>query len=298
MLPLLRLAGDGLDHRVRDAVMELGIRFELTEQEMTTLTPSGSDFVFSNRVGWARAYLRKAGLIRSASWGKFSITSAGRMLLDQNPALIDLSVLKRYEAFREWWTSSKPSAEGTSSSVEALLKQETPEESIRTLHTALREHLQAELLAKLIAGSPKYFEKLVVRLLIAIGYGGPVVDAGQVLGGSHDGGIDGVIKEDKLGLDLIYIQAKKWGTATVGAPDVQGFVGALAGKKARKGVFITTSKFSQEAWRYVGGLENRVILIDGEKLTELMFEYGLGVTTVNTYDVKRIDNDFFDEDEQ
>jgi restriction system protein len=298
MLPILQLASDGEEHRTRDAIATVARTFNLTEEELGRLNPSGSDYVFGNRFGWARTYLKKAGLIHYTAWGKFQITEAGRALLNERPSKIDLAILKRYPEFLEFYGGAKSEEDRPAvAEVEPKLSDETPEELIASSHVKLRKLVQSELLSKIVSGSPESFERLVVTLLTTIGYGGSLADAGKAIGRSHDGGIDGVIKEDKLGLDLIYVQAKKWGDATVGAPDVQRFVGALAGKKARRGVFITTSKFSREAIAYAASLENNVILVDGDRLTELMFEYGLGVSTVNAYEVKRVDNDFFDEDE-
>jgi len=300
MLPMLTLASDGAEHRTRDVINALALHFKLTEEELATLTRGGNDVLFDNRAGWARTYLKKAGLLFYPSRGRLQITDAGQALLAEKPAAIDVAILKRYPSFMDFW-NSEPAEEGQSVSAvtEQPPPQETPEEFIALAHEKLRKHLQSELLSKVLSATPGYFEKLVVRLLTKMGYGGSLADAGQALGRPHDGGIDGVIKEDKLGLNLIYIQAKRWTDATVDAPEVQKFVGALAGKgkKARRGVFITTSKFTKGAINYAAGLENNVVLIDGDRLTELMFEYGLGVVTVNSYDVKRVDNDFFDDDE-
>lgn len=298
MLPILQLASDGAEHRTRDAIAAIANKLQLTEEELSKLNPSGSDYVFGNRLGWARTYLKKAGLIHYTGWGKFQITDAGRALLTKKPAKIDLAILKLYPEFLEFYGGAKPEEGKTGAAeVEPKLSDETPEELIASAYAKLRKLVESELLAKVVAGTPKSFEKLVVTLLTTMGYGGSRADAGSALGRPHDGGIDGVIKEDKLGLDQIYIQAKKWKDTTVGSAEVQGFVGALAGVKARRGVFITTSKFSREAVNYAASLENKVILIDGDRLAELMFDYGLGVSTLNTYDVKRVDNDFFDEDE-
>lgn len=294
MLPILQLASDGAEHRTRDAINSVAKVFKLTDEDLNQLNPSGSDYVFGNRFGWARTYLKKAGLLQYTAWGRFQITDAGKELLSKNPAQIDLGTLKQFPEFLEFYGGTKLE-EGPPGGSEGE-SDETPEELISSSYLTLRKLVQAELLAKIVAGTPASFERLVVTLLTAMGYGGSLADAGQALGKPHDGGIDGVIKEDKLGLDLIYIQAKKWKDTTVGSGEVQSFVGALAGVKARRGVFITTSKFSKEANAYAASLENRVILINGEQLTEFMFEYGLGVSTINTYVVKRVDNDFFGED--
>jgi restriction system protein len=298
MLPILQLASDGAEHRTRDAISAVASKLELTDEELSRLNSSGSDYVFGNRFGWARTYLKKAGLIHYTGWGKFQITDAGKLLLGTNPVKINLTILKQYPEFLEFYGGTRPEdAPLTGTDAVVTPSDETPEELIASSYTTLRKLVRTELLAKIVDGSPKFFERLVVALLTTMGYGGSLADAGQALGRPHDGGIDGVIKEDKLGLDVIYIQAKRWKGQTVGSADVQSFVGALAGVKARRGVFITTSKFSREATAYAASLENRVILIDGDRLTDLMFEYGLGVSTLNTYSVKRVDNDFFDEDE-
>jgi restriction system protein len=298
MLPILRLASDGLEHRTRDAIAVIGKELQLTDEELVQLTAGGQDYLFGNRFGWARTYLKKAGLIHYTGWGKFQITDAGRALLQRNLEKVDLAILKSYPEFLEFYNGTKADEERpTVTEVEPAPSDETPEELIASAHTKLRQRVQADLLEKILAGTPESFEQLVISLLIKMGYGGPLTDSGQRLGRSHDGGIDGVIKEDKLGLDRIYIQAKKWrGTNAVGSVEVQSFVGALAGKRARRGVFITTSRFTREAINYAEQLEDRVILVDGDRLTELMFEYGLGVSTVNTYEVKRVDNDFFDDE--
>ena len=296
MLPILQLASDGVEHRTRDAIAAVAKTMNVTEEELSKLTPSGSDYVFGNRFGWARTYLKKAGLIHYTGLGRFQITEAGKSLLRENPEKIDLALLKRYPEFLEFYGGTK--SEEKTSVEDEIGADETPEELIASSHAAMRKRVQDELLTKIIAGTPKFFERLVVKLLIEMKYGGPLEDAGLTLGRPHDGGIDGVIKEDKLGLDLIYIQAKKWEDTTVSSNEVRSFVGALAGVKARKGVFITTSKFSKEAITFANSLENyRVILIDGERLTKLMFEYGLGVSTSDSYEVKRVDSAFFDEDE-
>lgn len=299
MLPLLQFAGDGQEHRSRDCVAALAKHFNLTQEEISKLLPSGQDYVFGNRWGWARTYLKKAGLIQYTSWGKFKITSDGLSLLSEHPQKIDVALLKRYPAFLEFWNGpSKPEdGQPTAATTESNVAEETPEELIASAHEKLRKQIQSELLSKVMSCSPGYFEWLVVRLLTAMGYGGSMTDAGSALGQSGDGGIDGEIKEDKLGLDRIYIQAKRWESNSVGAAEVRDFIGALAGKRARKGVLITTSSFSKHAIDCAANLERTVILIDGERLTELMFEYGLGVTTESTYHVKRIENDFFDEEE-
>lgn len=299
MLPLLQIASDGQDHRSRDAVNALAEHFALTEKELAELVPSGQDYLFANRWGWARTYLKKAGLLEYPSRGLFRITTAGKSLLMENPPAINIALLKRYPEFNEFWNGPLQSENKQTASAEAALQAsgETPEELLSSAHEKLRKQVQSELLAKVKSCSPAYFERLVVRLLIAMGYGGSIADAGSAIGQSGDGGVDGEIKEDKLGLDRIYIQAKRWGSVNVGSSEVRDFVGALAGKRSRKGVLITTSGFSNDAKEYVTRLvEKSVILVDGERLTELMFDYGLGVVTESTYHVKRVEADFFDEE--
>lgn len=300
MLPLLQLASDGQEHPRKDAMTELAEKFGLTEEESNQCLPSGAG-IFSNRYGCARTYLKKAGLIHYTAWGKFQITDAGKTLLATNPEKIDIAMLKKYPEFHDFYglpITAEDDGEDTQENTDTgeSDSSETPEELISSSALTLKKLRQAELLDKIMANSPKFFERLVVRLLTTMGYGGTLADAGQVVGQSHDGGIDGIIKEDRLGLDLIYIQAKCWKGA-VGSSQVQSFVGALAGRKAPRGVFITTSRFTKEALTYAKSLDSSVVLIDGEQLTSLMFEYGLGVSTEETYAVKRIDNDFFDEEE-
>lgn len=297
MLPLLKLASDEQEHRTRDAIAELATTFQLTEEERNQSLPSGAS-MFANRFGWARTYLKKAGLIHDTAWGKFQITSSGKELIKENPEIIDLATLKQYPEFLDFYGAPKASEEkNEDGTIDEIDSKETPEELIASSAATLKKLIQIELLEKIFECSPKFFERLVVKLLTSMGYGGSLTDAGQAIGKPHDGGVDGVIKEDKLGLDLIYIQAKRWKDTTIGSNEVQSFVGALAGRKARRGVFITTSKFSREAIEYAKSLENKIILVDGEQLTGFMFEYGVGLSTTNTYTVKRIDNDFFEEDD-
>lgn len=292
MLPLLQFLADGEEHKMRDATNALAVKFELTETERKELLPSGSG-IFENRVGWARMYLKKAGLIQSPKWGHLQITGRGRNTLAQSPAAIEVVYLKQFPEFVEYYTGEKPEELTAAQSQEAVT--ETPEELLAVGHQKLRRQLEADLLARVKSCPLEFFERLVVRLLIAMGYGGSLTDAGRAIGKTGDGGIDGIIKEDKLGLDILLVQAKRWNNTTVGRPDVQAFVGALHGRKARKGMFITTSTFSKDAREYADGLEIRVILIDGSKLAELMFEHDVGVSAQSSYVVKRIDTDFFDD---
>ncbi|MGA8553536.1 MAG: winged helix-turn-helix domain-containing protein, partial [Candidatus Acidiferrales bacterium] len=240
MLPLLKIAGDGKEHHIRDAINSLAAQFGLTDEERKELLPSGVDRVFNNRIGWARTYLKKAGLIGYPERGYFQITDRGQKILAESPTKITVAFLKRFPEFVEFSTA-KRSTEGESAaeldSPEA--SNGTPEESLAAGYLKLRKQIESELLARVKACAPEFFERLVVTLLTTMGYGGSLADAGRAIGKSGDGGVDGVIKEDKLGLDLLYIQAKRWDDTTVGSPEIQKFVGALYGKKAKKGIFIT-----------------------------------------------------------
>jgi restriction system protein len=295
MLPLLKVAADGKVHTKRDALNELAERFKLTEEERKELLPSGNQAVFDNRIGWARTYLKKSGLIEYPQRGHFQITDRGKSVLEKNPPVINVAFLRQFPEFIEFHSQKTIADPEPPESSDSL--SQTPEELVGSGYLKLRKQLESELLGRVKSAPPDFFERLVVRLITAMGYGGSLVDAGKAIGKSGDGGIDGVIKEDKLGLDLIYLQAKRWDNASVGRPEIQKFVGALHGKRARKGIFLTTSTFNKDAHEYAEGLETKVILIDGVQLAELMFEYGVGVQTESTYAVKRIDSDFFEDED-
>jgi restriction system protein len=291
MLPLLQLASDNQEHSLSETYDVMAQRFGINEQERNELLPSGRQSRFDNRVGWARTYLKKAGLIGSTTRGKFCITQRGLDVLKTKPARIDRELLAQFPEFREF--QSKQDNRRIDDAAEAA--EQTPEEILESSYQNLRHDLAQELLEHVKTGTPKFFENLVVDLLVAMGYGGSRKDAGQAVGQSHDGGIDGIIKEDRLGLDAVYIQAKKW-EGTVGRQVVQAFAGSLAGQKARKGVMIATSQFSQEAKEYVDRLDMKIVLIDGEQLAQFMIEHGIGVAEVATYVVKKVDLDYFDEE--
>lgn len=295
MLPLLKFAGDAKEHTKREALTTLAAQFKLTDDELKELLPSGNQAVFDNRLGWARTYLKNAGLIQYTRRGHFRLTARGRSVLGEAPQRIDVALLRQFPEFVEFQSRKKTTGSGTSSELPAD-SAETPEELLEAGYLKLRKGVEAELLARVKSCPPEFFERLVVRLLTTMGYGGSLADAGKAIGKSGDGGIDGVIKEDRLGLELLYIQAKRWDGATVGRPEIQKFVGALHGRRAKKGIFITTSNFSRDAREYVEGLETKVILIDGTQLTDLMFDFGVGVATVTSYAVKRIDSDFFEDE--
>lgn len=296
MLPILKLASDRLEHKFALAVEALADEFNLTTEERNELLPSGTQAVFNNRVGWARSYLKQAGLLASPKRGFFTITQKGHDLLSTNPTRIDSSTLEQYPEFIEFKTRKKEKEEEEESSIESVVPQDssqTPEDALASAYNKLRASLYSEILTSVKDATPSFFERLVVDLLVKMGYGGNRQDAGRALGKSGDGGIDGIINEDRLGLDVIYIQAKRW-EGVVGRPEIQKFAGALQGQRARKGVFITTSSFTKEAKEYVSVIESKIILIDGEHLAKLMAEHNVGVSTIGIYEVKKIDSDYFD----
>lgn len=287
-------ASDGKEHASRDIVERLAVRFGLTDVERKQLLPSGNQEVFVNRVAWAKTHLKMAGLLDSPKRGYLNITPLGLNVLSEFPERIDLKVLRQQPGYLEarGGTKSESQSKASSQDVEAS---QTPEEQIELASLALRGSLGSEILSKLRVSSPSFFENLVVELLVAMGYGGTRKDAGQAIGRSGDEGIDGIIKEDRLGLDAIYIQAKRW-LQTVGRPEIQKFAGALQGFRAKKGIFITTSDFSREAIEYASRIDSRIVLIDGEMLWNLMIDFGIGVSKTATYEIKKIDNDYFDEE--
>lgn len=291
MLPLLNLAADGMEHRYRDAVEEIADRLGLSEDERKALLPSGVDKIFSNRVGWAKTFLTKATLIDSTRRGFFRITDRGRDVLLQKPKRVDMKFLSQFPEYKEFRAIKNERAKEASKGVETPEVQ-TPGEQLESAHQNLRVSLANELLQQLKASPPALFEKIVVELLVKMGYGGSRKDAGAAIGKTGDEGIDGIIKEDRLGLDIIYIQAKRWKDA-VGRAEIQKFVGALDGKHANKGIFITTSEFHDSAREYVKAISKKVVLMDGEELARFMIDGGIGVTPVASFEVKKIDLDYF-----
>lgn len=291
MLPLIQLASDGKVHQFRNAVEAISERFKLTEAERTELMPSGPP-IFYNRLAWAKSHLKKAGLLEFPQRGTFQITPRGTEILAKAPPHINVALL------RELYVKSIHTEEvGAAQDVEqvGISSGVTPQEAIEQAHHLLRRELADELLASIKGCTPAFFEHLVVQLMITMGYGGSREEAGRTVGRSGDGGIDGIINEDRLGLDSIYLQAKRW-EGVVGRPEIMKFVGALAGQRATKGVFITTSWFTQEAKDYAASSQYKVVLIDGERLAYLMIEHDLGVSVAATYHLKRIDSDFFSEE--
>jgi len=236
--------------------------------------------------------MAKAGLIESVVRGKFKITQRGLVLLDKRPPKIDLALLGQFPEFLQFFKGA-PTPKAPTEKSQTL--EQTPQELLESSYQALHDQIATDLLDRVSKSTPRFFEKLVVDLLVAMGYGGSHADAGQAIGKSGDDGIDGIIKEDRLGLDAVYVQAKRW-KGTVGRPEVQSFAGSLEGHRARKGVFITTSQFSSEAREYVNRIEKKIILIDGDQLANLSLEFGIGVEPVTTYRVQRIDSDYFEEE--
>ncbi|WP_349257720.1 restriction endonuclease [Povalibacter sp.] len=297
MLPLLRFAADGNEHQLKDAAQALAGQFSLSEQELSEFLPSGQQPVFINRLGWARTYMKKAGLLRNPRRGYFQITDRGLSVLRDGPAEIDVKYLERFPEFIEFRSPKKDGVteEGEESIASDSGASQTPNEALELAYERLRTELASEILQTLKGADPSLFENIVVELLVKMGYGGSRKDAGKAIGRSGDEGIDGIIKEDHLGLDNIYIQAKRW-DATIGRPEIQKFAGALQGQRARKGIFITTSDFSREANEYVSKIDSKIVLIDGKSLARLMIDFGVGVTSVAIYEVKKIDSDYFAED--
>lgn len=300
MLPVLRHASKGKTH-VRDCAESIADSMGVSEVERDELLPSGRQRVLHNRIHWAKFYLSKAGLIESPSRGVFVATAKGREFLNSNPAELSTELLKNFPAFAEFYSKySKSSTDTVESEMPAAIvaaqSSSTPEEQIDAASTVLISVLKTEILQRVVAQSPGFFERVIVDLLVAMGYGGSHDRAALRLGKGGDGGVDGVIDEDRLGLDRIYVQAKRYASQVVGRPEVQGFVGSLVGLGATKGVFVTTSTFSSHAIEYVRHLPQRVILIDGDRLADLLVEHDVGARVARTIKVKRIDEDFFLED--
>ena len=294
MLPLLNFAADGREHNQREAKDALSRHFNITESDRREMLPSGRQTRFDNRIAWANVYLRKAGFLESTRRGHFRITGRGQEILKMNPGRIDVKFLVK-NGDPEFCQFHRPSKQNENHDDPGIEADRTPREIMDAGYQEMRRDLSGELLKRIKSGSPLFFEHLVVELLVAMGYGGSRKDAGEAVGGSGDGGVDGIIKEDRLGLDAIYLQAKRW-EGTVGRQVVQAFAGSLEGHRARKGVLITTSQFSPDALDYVTRIEKKIVLIDGEKLAELMIDFGVGVTIDVSYEIKRLDADYFEEE--
>lgn len=294
MLPLLQIASDKNIHEFRSVIDTLIEKFNLTDEQKQELLPSGKQPIFENRTGWAKTHLKKAGLLNYPKRGCIEITERGISVLENKPEKIDMKFLKQFDEYNEFLniTNQNKNDDGSTSEIEI----HTPEELIETAFQNIRRTLADEILEKIRNVTPAFFEKLVVDLLVKMGYGGSIKDAGKAIGKTNDEGIDGTIKEDKLGLDIIYIQAKRWKEGNiVGRPEIQKFVGALAGQGAKKGIFITASSFSKEALEYSPRNETKIIMIDGIQLAELMIEHNVGVSNQQIYEIKKIDNDYFGE---
>ena len=298
MLPLLQFCSDSQEHTNREAIDHLSKEFQLSKEELNELLPSGRQAIFHNRVAWARSYMKMAELIENTQRGVFRITDRGQSVLLNPPLKIDIRFLmqfpefaKRRNADQKKEKKKKPESTLTDDANSIT----TPEEQIEEAYENLKDNLTSEIVIQLKASSSAFFEKLVIEVLVKMGYGGSRKDAGEAIGKSGDEGIDGIIKEDRLGLDIIYIQAKKWEN-TVTRPEIQKFAGALQGKRAKKGIFITTSEFSQGCHDYASAIESKIILIDGKRLAQLMIDFNVGVSTEAIYELKRIDTDYFAEE--
>lgn len=300
MLPLLRLAAEG-ETRVPAVEDRLADEFGLTPEERDQVLPSGRQKVLHNRIHWAKFYLGKAGLVDIPRRGTFVASAEGRRVLATNPKRITNQMLLDYDSFRDFYRTGSqddPATPSTPSQTVRAEATETPEELIESAHGSLDAALRSDLLARILQNTPSFFERVIVDLLVGMGYGGTHRDAARQLGRSGDGGVDGVINEDPLGLDRVYVQAKRYAPGNVvGRPEVQGFVGSLVGLGATKGVFVTTSAYSTQAREFVRHLSQRVILIDGAQLATLMIEHNVGVRIQRTLEFKRLDEDFFAEDE-
>lgn len=289
ILPFLNILKDGNEHTLTEIREKLSDHFQLTEAERNEPLSSGRRSKFDNRVRWVRTFLRKAGLLEIVARATYKLTERGAEILKKDPNEINVQFIEQFSEPQEFQTVAKPNGPKEEAS------QQTPEEVLENSYQKIRNALAEEILDVILTCSPKFFEKLVVDLLLAMGYGGFRKEAGQTVGKSGDAGIDGFIHEDKLGLDVVYIQAKRW-EGTVGRPVVQSFAGSLEGFKARKGVFITTSHFSKDALEYVKMIEKKIVLINGEELAQLMIDHGVGVDEVAVYKISRIDMDYFSEE--
>ena len=292
MLPLLQFCADGEEHTNREALEALAGEFELSEEEQKQLLPSGQQRTFDNRVAWARAHMKMAGLVENTRRGVFRITHRGQYVLQESPSEINLKFLRQFPEYLQARDGNKKSRQQNRIDIPDEKGIQTPAEQLEEAYQVLRDNLASELLTQLKSSSPLFFEKVVVEVLVKMGYGGSRHDAGKAIGRSGDEGIDGIIKEDRLGLDIIYIQAKKWEN-TVSRPEIQKFAGALQGKRARKGIFITTSEFSNGAHEYALAIDSKIILIDGQQLSQLMIDHNVGVSTDAVYELKRLDSDYF-----
>lgn len=295
MLPLLSFAADRKEHSIHEATEALALTFGLSVEDRNQLYPSGKKkTIFADRVGWARTYLKQAGLVEDTRRAYFRITDRGISVIQQQPARVDMKFLEQFSEYQVFKSRTRPKTgysirSALSSDMESI---QTPKEAIELNYQKIRDTLAEELLGIIRRQSSGFFERLVVELLVKMGYGGSIKDAGEAIGRSGDEGIDGIIKEDKLGFDIIYLQAKRW-ERTIGRPEIQQFAGALDGQRAKKGVFITTAAFTKEARDYVRTIDKKIVLIDGQELAQLMVDHNVGVTIDTSYELKKIDSDYF-----
>ncbi|WP_297798259.1 restriction endonuclease [uncultured Marinobacter sp.] len=295
MRPVLQAVSDGEPRALADVREAVKVAFQLSEEERKERLPSGNQTVINNRVGWARTYLNKAGLLTIPERGMVQITDRGQDALSKGPERISVAWLKQFPEFHDFHTQKPKPVTDALKPVDDTIEETTPDEQLASAHQSLMENLADEVLDSIRKASPSFFETLVVDLMISMGYGGSRKEAGQATQTTNDDGIDGIIKEDKLGLDTIYLQAKRWAN-TVHRPEIDKFIGALTRQRARKGVFLTTSDFSAGAREAAAGLDMKVVLIDGRELAQLMIENNLGVHVKDVYEVKQVDIDYFIEE--
>lgn len=304
MLPVLELFADGRGS-IKACLADLIRRFDISEEEAAELIPSGRVTMLANRAHWARTYMSKAGLLRSPRRNYHELTEAGRRLLASRPDRLDNRVLAEFEGFEEWRLRSRSGHADVENRANKDLERPavspesaaTPDDRIASAVAEIEANLADDLLSRLVDGTPGFFEKAVIQLLVAMGYGRGREGASRRLGRSGDGGIDGVIDEDTLGLDAVYVQAKRYGPENmVGRPAIQQFVGSLTGEGASKGVFVTTSGFTSDARRYVEKIAQRIVLVDGQRFARLMIAHGVGVRAIETITLSEIDENFFAED--
>jgi len=293
MFPVLKVLKDHQEHSVSELRQRIADALGLSDDELAERQVSDSQTVFANRIGWAVQYLKSAGAIRAVRRGVYEITDRGASLIKAHPAEITVKTLRQFPEFIEFQGRNSVAEHGTVSAIPPPETKATPEEALENSFQVLRDALVRELLETITNGTPAGFEQIVVDLLVAMGYGGSVEDAGKVVGKSGDGGIDGVIKQDKLGLDVVYVQAKRWQNV-VGSPEIMKFSGSLTKQHASKGVFITTSYFSKDALEYVEAIPQKIVLIDGVKLASFMIEHNVGVAPAKSYVLKRLDQDYFE----
>lgn len=289
--PFLKRIGDGREHSMSDLYEQLADDMDLSDEDRLETVKSGLQTAYHNRISWTSTYFKKAGIIESPGRGLVKITERGRQVLAEAPPKLNIKYLRRFPEFVEF---SKPISKTVNTPADAVDTNETPQDTLERAHSTLQKQLADDLLERILQSSPSFFERLVVDLLLKMGYGGSREDAGRIIGKAGDGGIDGTISEDRLGLDVIYIQAKRW-ESTVGRPVVQAFAGSLEGARAKKGVLISTSCFTPDAQSYVRQIEKKIVLIDGPLLANLMIEHNVGVSVEAAYEVKKVDLDYFGE---